>query len=71
MSPPAPDCHTHIFGHGHPGADRLLAQASEMGWFLRIHCERDELVAVPIGRARVLTNGSTTGRRCPACALVV
>jgi predicted TIM-barrel fold metal-dependent hydrolase len=28
-----------------PGADRLLAQARELGWFLQIHYEHDELVA--------------------------
>ena len=27
-----------------PGADRLLARIKEMGWFLQIHCEKDELV---------------------------
>ncbi|MBV9785448.1 MAG: amidohydrolase family protein [Acidisphaera sp.] len=26
-----------------PGADRLLAQVRERGWFLQIHCEHDEL----------------------------
>jgi predicted TIM-barrel fold metal-dependent hydrolase len=38
-----------------PGAERLLAQMRELGWFLQIHCERDELiVAMPIlRRARV------------------
>jgi predicted TIM-barrel fold metal-dependent hydrolase len=34
-----------------PGADRLLAQIREIGWFLQIHCEGDELVeAMPILR---------------------
>jgi predicted TIM-barrel fold metal-dependent hydrolase len=28
-----------------PGADRLLARVEAMGWFLQIHCEKDELVA--------------------------
>lgn len=28
-----------------PGAERLLAQLRELGWFLQIHYERDELVA--------------------------
>jgi predicted TIM-barrel fold metal-dependent hydrolase len=37
------------------GADRLLAQVRELGWFLQIHCEHDELAeAMPaIRRARV------------------
>lgn len=26
-----------------PGADRLLERIREMGWFLQVHCERDEL----------------------------
>jgi predicted TIM-barrel fold metal-dependent hydrolase len=26
-----------------PGADRLLAQLKDIGWFLQIHCEGDEL----------------------------
>jgi predicted TIM-barrel fold metal-dependent hydrolase len=29
-----------------PGVDLLLAQATEFGWFLQIHCEHDELAAV-------------------------
>lgn len=29
-----------------PGAERLLAQVRELGWFLQVHCEHDELVAV-------------------------
>lgn len=34
-----------------PGADRLLSRVKEMGWFLQIHCEKDELVeAAPIIR---------------------
>ena len=34
-----------------PGADRLLARIREMGWFLQIHCEKDELVqAAPLLR---------------------
>jgi predicted TIM-barrel fold metal-dependent hydrolase len=34
-----------------PGADRLFARINAMGWFLQIHCERDELVAAaPIVR---------------------
>jgi predicted TIM-barrel fold metal-dependent hydrolase len=34
-----------------PGAERLLAQIREMGWFLQIHCEGDELAeAMPIIR---------------------
>jgi predicted TIM-barrel fold metal-dependent hydrolase len=38
-----------------PGADRLLAQVKERGWFLQIHCEHDELAeAMPyIRRAGV------------------
>jgi predicted TIM-barrel fold metal-dependent hydrolase len=33
------------------GSDRLLAQIREMGWFLQIHCEGDELAeAMPILR---------------------
>lgn len=33
------------------GSDRLLAQIREMGWFLQIHCEGDELVeAMPFLR---------------------
>jgi predicted TIM-barrel fold metal-dependent hydrolase len=38
-----------------PGADQLLAQVREMGWFLQIHCEHDELAeAMPaIRRAGV------------------
>jgi predicted TIM-barrel fold metal-dependent hydrolase len=27
-----------------PGADRLLARIKERGWFLQIHCEKDEIV---------------------------
>lgn len=26
-----------------PGAERLLARIKEMGWFLQVHCENDEL----------------------------
>ena len=34
-----------------PGAERLLARIKEMGWFLQIHCEKDELAeAAPIIR---------------------
>ena len=34
-----------------PGADRLLARVRELGWFLQVHCEKDELVeAAPILR---------------------
>jgi predicted TIM-barrel fold metal-dependent hydrolase len=34
-----------------PGAEGLLAQVREMGWFLQIHCEHDELAeAMPILR---------------------
>lgn len=34
-----------------PGADRLLAQIRDLGWFLQIHCEGDELAAaMPILR---------------------
>lgn len=34
-----------------PGADRLLAQVREMGWFVQVHCEHDELAeAAPILR---------------------
>ena len=34
-----------------PGAERLLAQVKDMGWFLQIHCEKDQLVeAAPILR---------------------
>jgi predicted TIM-barrel fold metal-dependent hydrolase len=36
---------------GHPAAARLLARLREMGWFLQIHCAKDELVdAAPILR---------------------
>ena len=28
-----------------PGADRMLAMIKEMGWFLQIHCEKDNLVS--------------------------
>jgi len=37
----------------HPATGRLLALLREMGWFLQIHCEKDQLVeAAPIiGRA--------------------
>jgi predicted TIM-barrel fold metal-dependent hydrolase len=40
---------------GHPATGRLLARLQEMGWFLQIHCEKDELVdAAPIiHRAKV------------------
>jgi predicted TIM-barrel fold metal-dependent hydrolase len=39
----------------HPATERLLALLQEMGWFLQIHCEKDQLVeAAPIlGRAGV------------------
>lgn len=34
-----------------PGADRLLARLKELGWFLQVHCEQDELVeAAPVLR---------------------
>jgi predicted TIM-barrel fold metal-dependent hydrolase len=34
-----------------PGAERLLAQVREIGWFLQIHCEGDELAeAMPVLR---------------------
>ena len=34
-----------------PGAERMLARIREMGWFLQIHCEGDELVqAMPVLR---------------------
>ena len=34
-----------------PGAERLLARIRELGWFLQIHCEKDELVqAAPLVR---------------------
>jgi predicted TIM-barrel fold metal-dependent hydrolase len=34
-----------------PGADKLLAQAKEMNWFVQVHYQKDELVpAVPILR---------------------
>jgi predicted TIM-barrel fold metal-dependent hydrolase len=34
-----------------PGADRLFAQVREMGWFVQVHCERDEFeAAAPILR---------------------
>lgn len=36
---------------GHPATERLLGRLKEMGWFLQIHCEKDELVeAEPILR---------------------
>jgi predicted TIM-barrel fold metal-dependent hydrolase len=35
----------------HPANDRLLARLRELGWFLQIHCQKDELVeALPIIR---------------------
>jgi predicted TIM-barrel fold metal-dependent hydrolase len=35
---------------GH-GAERLLAEVAERGWFLQVHCERDELAeAMPVIR---------------------
>jgi predicted TIM-barrel fold metal-dependent hydrolase len=35
----------------HPGTERLFARLVELGWFLQIHCEKDELVAaMPIIR---------------------
>ena len=34
-----------------PGVDRLFARIKEMGWFLQVHCEKDELAeAAPILR---------------------
>ena len=43
-----------------PGADRLLARAKEMNWFVQIHCEKDNLVeAAPILRkagARIMVD---------------
>jgi predicted TIM-barrel fold metal-dependent hydrolase len=34
-----------------PGVDRLFARLKELGWFLQVHCEKDELVeAAPILR---------------------
>jgi len=34
-----------------PGIDHLFARIKEMGWFLQVHCEKDELVeAAPILR---------------------
>ncbi|MGE4339204.1 MAG: amidohydrolase [Pigmentiphaga sp.] len=45
-----------MFNHGireltEPGADRLLARIKEMGWFVQVHCEKDDLVpALPILR---------------------
>lgn len=37
------------FNHGvreltEPGADRLLERIKEMGWFVQVHCEKDDLV---------------------------
>ena len=54
-----------------PGADRLLAQAREMGWFLQIHCERDELTeAIPaICRSGVRVMIDHFGRPDPARGL--
>ena len=46
----------NLMGHGmrplvEPGADRLLARAKELQWFLQIHCQKDELVeAAPVLR---------------------
>jgi predicted TIM-barrel fold metal-dependent hydrolase len=35
----------------HPATPRLLARLEEMGWFLQIHCEQDELaLAMPVIR---------------------
>jgi predicted TIM-barrel fold metal-dependent hydrolase len=54
-----------------PGADRLLAQARELGWFLQIHCEHDELVAaMPVlGRTRMRVMIDHFGRPDPACGI--
>jgi predicted TIM-barrel fold metal-dependent hydrolase len=40
----------NLFNHGlkpllEQGAARLLARVKEMGWFVQIHCEKDELAA--------------------------
>ena len=40
----------NLFNHGlkplvEPGAARLLARVKEMGWFVQIHCQKDELAA--------------------------
>ncbi|MBL8652553.1 MAG: amidohydrolase family protein [Alphaproteobacteria bacterium] len=36
-----------------PGSERLFAQARELGWFVQVHCEREEFAQVaPILRAR-------------------
>ena len=46
----------NLMGHGmrpltEPGADRLLARLKEMGLFLQIHCQKDELAeAAPLLR---------------------
>jgi len=40
-----------MFNHGireltEPGADRLLARVKEMGWFVQVHCQKEDLVPV-------------------------
>jgi len=46
----------NLMGHGmreltEPGADRLLARVKEMGWFLQIHMQKDDLIeAAPVLR---------------------
>jgi predicted TIM-barrel fold metal-dependent hydrolase len=54
-----------------PGADGLLAQARELGWFLQIHCERDELApAMPyIARSGLRVLVDHFGRPDPARGL--
>jgi len=54
-----------------PGAERLLGQLAEMGWFLQIHCERDELAeALPIiRRSRVTVMVDHFGRPDPAAGI--
>jgi predicted TIM-barrel fold metal-dependent hydrolase len=44
-----------VRGLTEPGADKLMARVREMGWFVQVHCEHDELAqALPLLRkARV------------------
>ena len=51
----------------HPASERLFARLNELGWFLQIHCERDELVeAMPIiRRTRVRAMIDHVGRPHP------
>jgi predicted TIM-barrel fold metal-dependent hydrolase len=54
-----------------PGADHLLAQARELGWFLQIHCEHNELAAAMLylRRARMRIMVDHFGRPDPTRGL--